>query len=108
MWVVPKLSPDLAPVLAAAAVLAQFSSLAATGYIAYGAGDFDGQNSGHDFYGVSSSWQSRPICALFPPVMLFFPPHGPPPPSPFPASEPVRHGESGGVALFGGLDWAVQ
>ena len=24
------------------------------GYIEYGAGDFDGQNSGHDFYGVSS------------------------------------------------------
>jgi len=23
------------------------------GYIAYGAGDFDGQNSGHDYYGVS-------------------------------------------------------
>ncbi len=25
------------------------------GYIEYGAGDFDGQNSGHDFWGVSSS-----------------------------------------------------
>ena len=24
------------------------------GYIALGAGDFDGQSSGHDFYGVSS------------------------------------------------------
>ena len=23
------------------------------GYIEYGAGDFDGQNSGHDYYGVS-------------------------------------------------------
>ena len=27
------------------------------GYIEYGAGDFDGQNSGHDFYGVSSRAQ---------------------------------------------------
>ena len=25
------------------------------GYIEYGAGDFDGQSSGHDFYGVSFS-----------------------------------------------------
>ena len=29
--------------------------LAATGYIDYGAGDFDGQSSGHDYYGVSFS-----------------------------------------------------
>ena len=27
------------------------------GYIEYGAGDFDGQSSGHDYYGVSSSAQ---------------------------------------------------
>ena len=31
----------------------QTTQLAAVGYIAYGAGDFDGQSSGHDFYGVS-------------------------------------------------------
>ena len=29
------------------------------GYIEYGAGDFDGQNSGHDFYGVSSRSQKN-------------------------------------------------
>jgi hypothetical protein len=29
------------------------TELSDPGYIEYGAGDFDGQNSGHDFYGVS-------------------------------------------------------
>ena len=32
-------------------LLAQFTKLS-DGYIAYGAGDFDGQSSGHDFYGT--------------------------------------------------------
>ena len=35
------------------------------GYIEYGAGDFDGQNSGHDFYGVSS-----PLLEAWP--LIFF------------------------------------
>ena len=30
------------------------TELSDPGYIEYGAGDFDGQNSGHDFYGVSN------------------------------------------------------
>lgn len=44
------------PVFCRTALLAQFTKLddAVTGYISYGAGDFDGQNSGHDFYGVSA------------------------------------------------------
>eukprot|EP00286_Rhodomonas_abbreviata_P019731 CAMPEP_0181309414 /NCGR_PEP_ID=MMETSP1101-20121128/11999_1 /TAXON_ID=46948 /ORGANISM="Rhodomonas abbreviata, Strain Caron Lab Isolate" /LENGTH=46 /DNA_ID= /DNA_START= /DNA_END= /DNA_ORIENTATION= len=29
------------------------TQLADDGYIEYGAGDFDGQNSGHDYWGVS-------------------------------------------------------
>ena len=31
------------------------TELSDPGYIEYGAGDFDGQNSGHDFYGVSNT-----------------------------------------------------
>ena len=38
----------------------QTTELSAVGYIDYGAGDFDGQNSGHDFYGVSSSPTTEP------------------------------------------------
>ena len=30
------------------------TQLAEVGYIAYGAGDFDGQSSGHDYMGVSA------------------------------------------------------
>jgi len=41
----------------------QTTELSAVGYIAYGAGDFDGQNSGHDFYGVSSSPTPEPSAA---------------------------------------------
>jgi hypothetical protein len=37
----------------------QTTELAATGYIAYGAGDFDGQSSGHDYMGVSSRARFR-------------------------------------------------
>ena len=42
----------------------QTEQLAAQGYIAYGAGDFDGQNSGHDYYGVSSALTSSSVLAL--------------------------------------------
>jgi hypothetical protein len=44
------------PPLCQFALLTQFTKLddSVSGYIAYGAGDFDGQSSGHDFYGVSN------------------------------------------------------
>ena len=37
------------------ATVRQFQALGDISYVeAYGAGDFDGQSSGHDFYGVST------------------------------------------------------
>jgi hypothetical protein len=39
------------------------TELSDPGYIEYGAGDFDGQNSGHDFYGVSTHFSSYCICS---------------------------------------------
>jgi len=35
---------------------------AVSGYISYGAGDFDGEGSGHDFYGVSPRLGSQDKC----------------------------------------------
>ena len=40
--------------LITAAQTQQTTKLDAVGYIAYGAGDFDGQNSGHDYLGTVS------------------------------------------------------
>ena len=33
------------------ATIAHFQELAVSGYITYGNGQFDGQNSGHDYFG---------------------------------------------------------
>ena len=46
------------------------TELSDPGYIEYGAGDFDGQNSGHDFYGVS--WSSSVLISPELTCLLFF------------------------------------